>query len=72
MGTQALLYRRHVLEIPWQGVPLTPLFPACRGQAVALDTARGLAYLHQCNVLHLDIKSGEPSATVRFWQRGQG
>ena len=33
----------------------------CRGQAIALDVARGLAYLHQCNVLHLDIKSGARS-----------
>ena len=28
-----------------------------RGQAVALDIARGLAYLHQQQILHLDIKS---------------
>lgn len=29
-----------------------------RGQEVALDVARGIAYLHLHNVVHLDIKVG--------------
>ena len=29
----------------------------CRGICVAKDIARGLAYLHQKAVIHLDIKS---------------
>ena len=29
----------------------------CRGRSVALDVAKGLAYLHSHSILHLDIKS---------------
>ena len=36
----------------------------CRGQAVALDLLRGVAYLHQQQILHLDIKSGPHASTV--------
>ena len=36
----------------------------CRGHQVALDLARGLAHLHQQNIVHLDIKSGVGSAKL--------
>jgi serine/threonine protein kinase len=29
----------------------------CRGQAIALDIARGLTYLHSRSIVHLDVKS---------------
>lgn len=36
-----------------------PPRPACSGRRVLYDVAKGLCYLHQRRIVHLDLKSGE-------------